>query len=95
MYRVAGELGMPVGLMLFKGLHLHLPEVTALLEAHPETPAIVDHWGFFHQDGRDVGEAWAQLLALARYPQVREQDLKWRMDSFQSSIRLTHGHVDF
>ncbi len=62
---------MPVGFMLFKGLHLHLREVTALLEAHPETPAVVDHWGFFHQDGRDVEEAWAQLLALAKFPQVR------------------------
>lgn len=70
MYKTAGALGMPVGFMLFKGLHLHLPEVTALLEAHPETPAIIDHWGFFHQDGRDVEEAWAQLLALAQYPQV-------------------------
>lgn len=44
--------------------------MAALLEAHPETPAIIDHWGFFHQDGRDVEEAWAQLLALAKYPQV-------------------------
>jgi predicted TIM-barrel fold metal-dependent hydrolase len=70
MYKTAGELGMPVGFMLFKGLHLHLPEVTALLDSHPETPAVIDHWGFFHQDGRDVEEAWAQLLALAKYPQV-------------------------
>lgn len=44
--------------------------MTALLEAYPETPAIIDHWGFFHQEGRDVEEAWAQLLALAKYPQV-------------------------
>lgn len=27
MYKAAGELGMPVGFMLFKGLHLHLSEV--------------------------------------------------------------------
>lgn len=44
--------------------------MTALLEAQPETPAVIDHWGFFHQDGRDVEEAWAQLIALAKYPQV-------------------------
>ena len=51
-YQTAGRLNMPVGFMLFKGLNLHLPEVTHLLSTHPLTPAIIDHWGFFHQDGR-------------------------------------------
>jgi len=74
MYAEAGRLNMPVGLMLFKGLHLHLPEVTTLLSLppslHPSPPVIIDHWGFFHQEGREVPEAWAALLSLARYPHV-------------------------
>jgi hypothetical protein len=32
-------------------LSMHTQEVTALLEAYPETPVVIDHWGFFHQDG--------------------------------------------
>ncbi|GAB5029448.1 amidohydrolase family protein [Nannochloropsis oceanica] len=74
MFAEAGRLGMPVGLMLFKGLHLHLPEVNALLSLprslHPPPPVILDHWGFFHQDGRDVPEAWDALLSLAQYSHV-------------------------
>lgn len=37
LYRRAGELGMPVGVMCFKGLCLHLDEIKALLESSPET----------------------------------------------------------
>ena len=70
MYAEAGKLGMPVGFMLFKGLHLHLSEVTALLQDYPETPAVMDHWGFFHQNGHDVEEAWRALIDLARFSQL-------------------------
>lgn len=70
MYAEAGRLGMPVGFMLFKGLDLHIREVTALMEAYPETTVVIDHWGFFHQDGQDNEESWRLLLELARFPQV-------------------------
>mmetsp|Transcript_1037 Transcript_1037/g.1713 ORF Transcript_1037/g.1713 Transcript_1037/m.1713 type:complete len:305 (+) Transcript_1037:69-983(+) len=69
-YQKAGELNMPVGFMCFKGLPLHYDDIVTLLEAHPKTKAILDHWGFFLQNG-DVDEiAWQQLLSLAKYPQV-------------------------
>lgn len=71
MYQEAGKLGMPVGFMLFKGLHVHFPEVVALLQDYPETPAVLDHWAFFHQDGRDIEDAWTLLLHLARFPLLR------------------------
>lgn len=37
LYRKAGELGMPVGVMCFKGLGLHVKEIEALLQSSPET----------------------------------------------------------
>jgi predicted TIM-barrel fold metal-dependent hydrolase len=40
---------MPVGFMCFKGLNLHEPEILSLLRDYPETPVIIDHFGFFHQ----------------------------------------------
>ena len=69
-YTECGELEMPVGFMCFKGLNKHIREIEALLEASPSTKAIIDHWGFFVQDGAVVDESWEQLLALAKYPQV-------------------------
>lgn len=37
LYRRAGELSMPVGVMCFKGLGLHLEEIKTLLELSPQT----------------------------------------------------------
>ena len=37
LYRKAGELGMPVGVMCFKGFGLHVEEIEALLRSSPET----------------------------------------------------------
>ncbi len=45
-YSKAGELGVPVGHMPFKGLLLHLEEIRALLDAYPRTKCIIDHFGF-------------------------------------------------
>ncbi|CAM9251840.1 unnamed protein product [Choristocarpus tenellus] len=70
MFRKAGELGMPVGVMCFKGLGMHLVELKALLDECPQTKVIIDHFGFFLQDGKADEDAWSELLGLARYPQV-------------------------
>ena len=79
LYARAGELGMPVGVMAFGGLRTVLPALTALLDAHPDTPLIVDHAGFFRQPatGGLLGAAASNdeasfdaLLALAARPQV-------------------------
>eukprot|EP00465_Bigelowiella_longifila_P011366 CAMPEP_0185265014 /NCGR_PEP_ID=MMETSP1359-20130426/25982_1 /TAXON_ID=552665 /ORGANISM="Bigelowiella longifila, Strain CCMP242" /LENGTH=331 /DNA_ID=CAMNT_0027854041 /DNA_START=1 /DNA_END=996 /DNA_ORIENTATION=- len=77
-YAKAGELGMPVGVMCFKGLPQHMPDIKSLLEHSSDTKLIVDHWGFFRQPatgGTDpktsVSEdAWNDLLSLSKYPQV-------------------------
>ena len=49
LYKRAGELQMPVGVMCFQGLLPQLPALTALLEASPATTLIIDHFGFFRQ----------------------------------------------
>jgi len=69
-YKKAGELGMAVGFMCFKGLDLHAPTIESLAAAHPGTKAIIDHFGFFRQDGKAKEEIWGMLLGLSKFPQV-------------------------
>jgi hypothetical protein len=69
MYKKAGELGLPVGHMPFKGLLLHIDEIEQLLQLHPATKAIIDHMGFCKCDDLQ-SEEWQRLLGLAKYPQV-------------------------
>mmetsp|Transcript_38506 Transcript_38506/g.94724 ORF Transcript_38506/g.94724 Transcript_38506/m.94724 type:complete len:347 (-) Transcript_38506:114-1154(-) len=70
LYTTAGELGMVVGFMCFTGLDKRVGSIISLLEASPETQAVIDHFGFFRQDGEAKEEVWAKLLALSQYPQV-------------------------
>jgi predicted TIM-barrel fold metal-dependent hydrolase len=85
LYSRAGELGMPVGFMCFKGLKLHFDEIVEvretdnkilrltlqqLLRASPQTAAIIDHWGFFRRDGEADEDSWEKLLLLSEFPQV-------------------------
>ena len=69
LYRKAGELGVPVGHMCFKGLMLHLADIEALLADSPATVCILDHFGFCKAATPD-SEEWRALLGLARHPQV-------------------------
>ena len=70
LFAQCGALGMPVGFMCFKGLSMHAHDIRALLMQHPETRVVIDHWGFFLQNGAPDEESWAALLALAAFPQV-------------------------
>jgi len=79
LYKRAGELKMPVGVMAFGGIGGFLPALNALCEEFPATTLVVDHLGFFRQPavGGQIGDAasndedaWKGLLALARYPNV-------------------------
>ena len=79
LYRRAGELKMPVGVMCFQGFMAQLPALQALIDASPDTPLILDHLGFFRQPATgglkgdaasNDEEAWKALLALAARPQV-------------------------
>eukprot|EP00285_Hemiselmis_virescens_P012422 CAMPEP_0173386724 /NCGR_PEP_ID=MMETSP1356-20130122/9310_1 /TAXON_ID=77927 ORGANISM="Hemiselmis virescens, Strain PCC157" /NCGR_SAMPLE_ID=MMETSP1356 /ASSEMBLY_ACC=CAM_ASM_000847 /LENGTH=293 /DNA_ID=CAMNT_0014343067 /DNA_START=180 /DNA_END=1061 /DNA_ORIENTATION=+ len=69
-YKRAGELGMVVGFMCFKGLDLHIEAVTALVEAQPTTKAVIDHFGFFRQDSQAREDIWKEVIGLAQYPHV-------------------------
>jgi len=77
LFRRAGELGMPVGVMAFGGIEPHVGAIRALCAESPGTPLILDHFGFFRQPatGGLLGDsasndegAWAALLALASLP---------------------------
>ncbi|GJP74101.1 hypothetical protein CLOP_g4736 [Closterium sp. NIES-67] len=75
MFARAGELGVPVAFMCFKGFHLHAEEIEQLCAAHPATRVILDHFGFCHNPNHpDATPAdlttWDRLLSLARFPQV-------------------------
>lgn len=67
MFRLAGERGAAVGFMCFHGLHLHLEDIRALCSEFPDTPVLVDHFGFC----KGVEDPnWASLMSLAAFPQV-------------------------
>lgn len=79
LYARAGELGMPVGVMAFKGLGPFVPALQTLCAEYPRTQLVIDHLGFFRQPaiGGQLGEAaandeasWQGLLSLSKYPQV-------------------------
>jgi predicted TIM-barrel fold metal-dependent hydrolase len=68
-YRRCAELHMPVGIMCFKGLHLHHRDILELIRQSPETVLVLDHFGF--TGFTDVGNTNFQtLLSLAVYPKV-------------------------
>ena len=62
---------MCVGFMCFTGLDKHVARIVNLLELAPKTKAIIDHFGFFKQEGKANEAIWAKVLALSEYPQVR------------------------
>merc|ERR1711933_130154 len=49
LYKRAGELGMPVGVIAFEGLGSYVQELRTLCETYPATKLIIDHLGFFRQ----------------------------------------------
>ena len=70
-FRKCGELKMVVGIMCFKGLSRHYDDVVSLLTKGSEsTNVIIDHFGFFLQDGAVDETSFTQLLSLARFPNV-------------------------
>ncbi|KAL7438319.1 hypothetical protein ACHAXM_006302 [Skeletonema potamos] len=68
-YRRCADLGLPVGIMCFKGFELHYRDILALIEKSPNTQLILDHLGFCALDERG-DEAFQQLLSLSKYPNV-------------------------
>lgn len=79
LYKRAGELGMCVGVMCFKGLAPFVDDLSLLCKEYPKTVLVIDHLGFFRQPaiGGQLGDAatneeasWSGLLSLAAYPQA-------------------------
>ena len=70
-FRKAGELSLSVGFMCFQGLSKHMDEISELLQDSPQTQVVIDHWGFFLQNGVIDEVSWCQLISLAQYPQVK------------------------
>jgi predicted TIM-barrel fold metal-dependent hydrolase len=68
-YKRCAELQVPVGIMCFKGLNLHIDDILALISKSPETKLILDHIGFcaLNEEG---DRAFDALLNLARHPNV-------------------------
>lgn len=67
MFKLAGERGAPVGFMCFHGLHLNVEDIRTLCAEFPDTPVLIDHFGFC----KGVEDPnWAALLSLAEFPQV-------------------------
>ena len=87
MYAKAGELGLPVGHMPFKGFLLHVDEIEQLLREYPATKAIIDHCGFC-QCGDLQSQERQRLLGLAKYPQARAAD--WLCSMLSILIACTH-----
>jgi len=68
-YQRCGELKVPVGVMCFKGLGLHMEDILSLIAKSPETVLILDHLGFCALN--EAGDAaFKQLLSLAEHPNV-------------------------
>ncbi|QDZ23366.1 catalytic hydrolase [Chloropicon primus] len=88
MYEKAGQLGVPVSHMPFKGLLNHIDEIKTLADTFPSTKFIVDHYGFCKCDDLESDE-WKALLDLAKYPQAYVK----LSASFRVS-RKPYPHVD-
>lgn len=52
-FKRCAELKYPVGIMCFKGIELHYDDILSLCEMSPETPVILDHFGFASVDNQD------------------------------------------
>ena len=68
-YKRCGELKIPVGVMCFKGLGLHMDDILTLISKSPETILILDHLGFCALNDKGE-EEFGQLMSLAQYPNV-------------------------
>ncbi|XP_065862539.1 uncharacterized protein [Euphorbia lathyris] len=71
LFSKAGELGVPVGFMCFKGLDLHIAEIQELCSEFPSTVVLLDHFGFCKPPTNDEeSHTFSELLKLSRFPQV-------------------------
>jgi predicted TIM-barrel fold metal-dependent hydrolase len=65
-FAAAGELKMPVGFLINPD---HFDAVDALCEAHPETVAVIDHFGHCRPSAGEE-PAFGKLIAMSRHPNL-------------------------
>ena len=71
LYNAAGLAGFPINVMCFTGgVAKYISDLVELINAHPDTKLIIDHMGFFVQEGKISEDSWLKLLSLSMYPQV-------------------------
>ncbi|CAN6227886.1 unnamed protein product [Urochloa humidicola] len=71
LFAKAGEFGVPVGIMVMKGISLYVQEIEELCRDYPETTIILDHMAFCKPPMNDEEEkAFSSFLSLSRFPQV-------------------------
>jgi len=63
-FQRCAALKVPIGIMCFKGIELHYEDIVALCGDSPETPVILDHFGFAAVDNQ---EQFDLLLKLANF----------------------------
>lgn len=56
--------------MCFTGLSKYYEDLIQLIQSSIQTKLIIDHWGFFVQNGVVDETSWDQLLTLSQYPNV-------------------------
>ncbi|KAK7340831.1 hypothetical protein VNO77_21545 [Canavalia gladiata] len=70
-FRRAGELNVPVGFLLAKGLGLYISEVEQLCTEFPSTVVLLDHLALCKPPlNEEESLVFSQLLNLSRFPQV-------------------------
>ncbi|KAF2283085.1 hypothetical protein GH714_043408 [Hevea brasiliensis] len=93
----AGELGIPVGFMCFKGLNLHIAEILELCTEFPSTVVLMDHLGFCKPPSNDEESlVFSELLKLSRFPQnVVMLEQKEAASSIASQVPLSSSELEW
>jgi len=69
MCRRCADLKVPIGIMCFKGLDLHYDDICSLIRKSPDTPIVLDHFGFTGLDEKG-DKNFEKLLSLAEKKNV-------------------------
>ncbi|KAK7340832.1 hypothetical protein VNO77_21546 [Canavalia gladiata] len=87
-FRRAGELNVPVGFLLAKGLGLYISEIEQLCTEFPSTVVLLDHLASCKPPlNEEESLGFSQLLNLSRFPQVYVK--------FSSLFRLSRAQYPY
>ena len=69
LFAKAGELGVPVQLLMMEGLLAFMEDIQILVSHSPQTKVVLDHFAFGSTDSPREGE-WEALMKLATNPNI-------------------------